>query len=172
MQPCCICVRFSVSQWNFGTYSTCVPRYYELVFYLMLAQTVKIIYLGWVMNEMQVFIYKNITIFLGKPKYLENELSKQHFVHNKSHLDFPFFLMCSYWLLAKGTWRSPHQHISKAGWTFLVWVLAILATVCHRVSSPAFMICGVFILVFIMRSSNPYKVDTYRILNLSLGCEV
>jgi hypothetical protein len=54
----------------------------------MLLQTAKIKYLGWEMNEMQVFIYNNITIFVGKPKYLENDLFKGHFVHNQSHLDF------------------------------------------------------------------------------------
>jgi len=44
----------------------------------MLLQTAKIKYLGWEMNEMQVFIYNNITIFVGKPKYLENDLFKGH----------------------------------------------------------------------------------------------
>jgi len=54
----------------------------------MLLQTAKIKYLGWEMNELQVFIYNNIMIFVGKPKYLENDLFKSHFVHNQSHLDF------------------------------------------------------------------------------------
>jgi len=44
----------------------------------MLLQTAKIKYLGWELIEMQVFIDNNITIFVGKPKYLENDLFKGH----------------------------------------------------------------------------------------------
>jgi len=52
----------------------------------MLLQTAKIKYLGWEMSEMQVFIYNNITIFVGKPKYLENDLFKGHQMKEKASL--------------------------------------------------------------------------------------
>jgi hypothetical protein len=46
-------------------------------------------YITWMGDEWKASIYNNITIFIGKPKYLQNDLFKCHFVYNKSHLDFP-----------------------------------------------------------------------------------